>query len=444
MTDAVVHLNTTPAQRGYIKVRPQTACGIEDKLNEVEMHHVMETWTPFFRQVTCDWCRVLHNQSRRPGPDERVVNMTFHNNKPMSAHDTEKAIAEGVEKGIQAGLDKIASDFYESEAVGQNIRSMVKQAVLDILSSNSGQTQLTRAVRTGRTSDQDQALVTKKAIRELLKEGSVRQQLVEIIKIADDEIEDEFDDSGEAERLRQERKDDAKAALREVLLERPVIRDSIDIVKEGTLQVLESQLDSDDEGLGKVKEAVREVLQEQQGAGVGTQFVQNIYAEALDPANTYRQTKNLITAGDVIEDFPKSELTTGQMHTIVSEALQEFFEDDDDSLEEERLNIHRAFRDMMELPGFQLRIKEMVKTAIAEDRQEELNRTSELHRKMWDQINAALSRSTSAVLETPATMHYKPLYCTVACGADTTYSDVTRVRSKVDCQACKIAASITI
>lgn len=244
MTFPVIHFNVTPAQRGYFKVRPQVACGLETQLDEQELEDVIRTSTPFFSQVNCDWCRVATNRGNKHVVDDRG----------MSAHDTQKAITVGVEDGVAQSVARISKDFQEA-------REPLKLLVAD-------------------------------GVEFALQRSSVRTNLVGIHKIAEDEIDAEWDESGRDDEIAEDRQREIKDALREVL---------------------------------------EEAAPGQTGAGVGTTFNQTVVSPAsLTPHDVYEAVREAIAddEDETLEDYEEHETALMQKAVtsiVTSDEFQALF-----------------------------------------------------------------------------------------------------------------------
>lgn len=250
---------------GYIKGEPhKPVCGIGDKLNGYTS--VSEPQYQF--RVTCEHCLYwLWDQeqpARKMDIDQRVVNMRF---------DSVEIDVEGaIERGIRAGLAKVQDDFFNSDAVKLHMLRQMKTAVRSVLTEPATRSRLKNLAEGG--------------ITNALQRADVRQTLIGIHKIAEDELDEEFDDDKLAEDRRRE--------IREVL---------------------ETVLD--ERGLT--------------GAGVGTQFTQNIYSpEGFDPEALKHVIKEAIAEDDEeqLDGYEKNETALIQKavtSVLVSDQFQDLF-----------------------------------------------------------------------------------------------------------------------
>jgi hypothetical protein len=326
---------------GYIK-RYGPVCGIHEKTT---------MWSAVCSEdlkdrVDCDFCLVWIRERDRTATlrdiDERVVNMTFNNNR-LSAHDAETAI----QRGIREGLAKVADDF---RATKPELEQMVADGV-----------------------------------QKALQRHGVKENLIGIHKIAEDQLDAEFDDDAH-----------------------------------------------DEEQLALMKQAVREVLAEaapgQSGAGVGTkvEFTQNVYSpEPLSATEIYRQGRSLAEALATSRHHLAEPGVGTQAVTVnvAAEVDPSAFKD----MVKQAINEGEDENDAEYVAWFREQIN-----AVLDDREQKALEWN----AAWNAeiINRFL---TPTPVEKPAVMHYRPLYRDGArCGSDTTNSDVTRDKSKVDCEAC--------
>lgn len=188
-----VHWVRTP---GYIKGQfNEPVCGIADKL----AGYTSVNEERYKSAVNCEHCLYwLWDQeqpARKMDVDQRVVNMTFID----PAANIDAKIEDAVQRGIKAGLEKVKDDFFESEAVANMLRHLVKTSVRQVLTEPATRNTLKNLAEGGVTN--------------ALQRADVRQNLIGIHKIAEDELDDEFDDDARDEELHTL----MKQAVREVL-----------------------------------------------------------------------------------------------------------------------------------------------------------------------------------------------------------------------------------
>lgn len=233
-----VHFQTNGNETGYIRNYPTFACGIEGRVTTLELGNLgrttQESWT------TCEWCKIALDEKLNEPVTQRQLNQIDDK--------IEAAITRGVEKAVE----RISKDFREAKApLGQLVADGVEKA---------------------------------------LQRGSVKQNLVGIHKIAEDEIDAEWDESGRDDEIAEDRQREIKDALREVL---------------------------------------EEAAPGQTGAGVGTTFNQTVVSPAsLTPHDVYEAVREAIADDDdeTLEDYEEHETALMQKAVtsiVTSDEFQE-------------------------------------------------------------------------------------------------------------------------
>lgn len=376
---------------GYIKGQFRgPVCGIDEKVDgwrSVNDESLKD-------QVTCEHCLYWLWDQEQPAKkldvsravDDRVVNMQFNNGR-LSAHDAETAI----QRGIREGLAKVASDFRATKP------------------------ELQRLVEDG--------------VQAALQRSAVRTNLVGIHKIADDEIESEYEGS-------------------------------------------EQQSDDDEARLEDMKTAVRVVLAEQEAAGnLGkVEFTQNVYSpEALSPSAVYRQGRNLSEAlatsrhhlvgpgvGTQVINV-NAEVDPESFKDMVKDAAREYDEETlEDYNEEETALMQKAVTSIVTSDEFQGLMKKVVKVALDEREQEAhrralewqiawsdryLNMPTKVLHDPGDVIEGSDHNAQKIGIELKGPdsyIHFRRLYkADTACYLDANKFNTTQLKSRVTCQDCK-------
>ena len=447
----VVHFDTTQPRKGYISGYPSFACGIESEFDSTELEHAKAGATNVWAMVTCDWCRVAQNKKKdepvtRRELDERIVNMTFNNDfdSPVVQAAIEKGIAAGVDKAVA----RISKDFEEA-------RYALKGLVSD-------------------------------GVEVALQRGSVKQNLVGIHKIAEDELDSEFDvDESDENQLTL-----MKQAVREVLKERD---DEVDPYQfSGKINDVYALFEQ--EGFKRrmrkmAEEGAAQALQKQSAAGVGTtEFTQNVYSpEALSPIEIYRAHRlvqaakssgTVVNVTDYHNHMPIDDKKfRREFKDAVKEATREYEDETLDAYnKEEKALMQVAVASILTSEEFQGLFKKLVKDAIEEKDAVERQRAAELNRVLWERAlqpypmlggvrNLSAPYKSMAVedcgdviegfdhkmviptIKVPSKqpVHYRRLYrmetaCYLNAGADDLATTIQR--SKVTCRDCKTAANI--
>lgn len=367
-----IHFAIESKTKGYIRPYSTLACGLDSEIPSGEADKLVRTIS--LTAVTCDWCKLVLEKKKdepvtRRELDERVVNMTF-NNRSMSAHDVEKAIAEGVQKGVDQAVARITKDFSEA-------RVPLRQLVED-------------------------------GVEMALRRGQTRRQLIDIFKIADDELAQEAEDSPESAEKDAQWDEDVKQLIRDVLNER-----------------------------------------EQARAGVGTTVVQNFSPAPLTAEQLWRSAFLGETSSPGMT--VNAEVDPESFKQMVIDAIRE---EEDDTLEEYEENetalMQKAVASIVTSDEFQALIKKLVKEGIEEDRQVEYRRKIEERflGSAWTFPTGRISfGNVDPIITLPqkTVKHYRKLYQTTTACAARMLDDVetTHRRDKVTCQACKNAAGIT-
>jgi len=384
-------------QPGYIKGQfREPVCGIADKVDNYTSVDQPELKS----RITCEHCLYwLWDQeqpARKMDVDQRVVSMSF-DNRGLSAHDTEKAIQRGTEaaiaRGIREGLAKVALDFRTTKP------------------------ELERMVSDG--------------VERALQRGTVKQNLVGIHKIAEDEIDDE---------IAEDRKREIREVLEAVLEERDDQRNP-----EADISRLHNAIYDlfNQEGFKRrirsvAKDGAEQALKEQAGAGVGTQFVQNVYTpEAVTPEQLWRKSflgeesqPGATVVNIVAEVEPES------FKEMVTEAARKAIDDDNDENDAEYADFHlaqgqKAISSVIASDQFQDLIKKLVKVAL-DERDRDINRSAIEWNLAW------YDRALPPVIQLPVVHHRKlytqKLWCGRDIREDTLYTTWSR---DVTCQECK-------
>lgn len=376
-SSSIVHWVRTP---GYIKGQfNEPVCGIADKVSGYTSVNELQ----YQSAVNCEHCLYwLWDQeqpARKMDVDQQVVNMTFNN------ADVDSKIEAAIERGIKAGLEKVKDDFFESDAVAGMLRHLVRTSMREVLDEPKYKV--------------SERLLVKEGIRSALLSGDVRKSLIDIHKIAEDEIDAEWDESGRDDEIAEDRQREIKDALREVLdeaaSEQPVIHNFVQNLAPQPLNAVE--------------------IYRQAGAGVGTQII-NVAAE-VDP-NSFR--------------------------TMVREVMEEFDEDTADDYDKNETGImQRALASIVVSEQFEGVFKKLVKDALNEKKREDRQREWDWHLQWYDQAlttpSTQLRNNHQVGVELqhpPEPIHYRRRYrSTAACGFESG-SDTT-VKQGVTCYDCR-------
>ena len=339
--------------RGYIRPYSTLACGLDSEMPSGEADKLVRTIS--LTAVTCDWCKLaLDKKKDEPVThrqlDERVVSMTFNN-------ATNQQIEAAIERGIEKGLAKISRDFAEAK---QPLEYLVSQGV-----------------------------------EKALQRASVKQNLIGIHKIAEDEIDAEFD------------------------------RDFPD---------------NDEERQEEIRQALRDVLAEaapgQTGAGVGTTFVQNI-SSALTARDVYHSTREALQDHDeeIDEDWKETELsitqkgvagvvTSDEYQELIKKLINVALDERDEKHRQERLAYEQAMERFFDPFNLLVPISKQ-RLRIAD---------------LGDPIEGSDHKPVDPIVQVPANtvVHFRKLYRQeTACFLDSSGLASTQLRSRVTCEECK-------
>lgn len=384
----IVHWVRTP---GYIKGRfNEPVCGIADKVSGYTSVNERQ----YQSAVNCEHCLYwLWDQeqpARKMDVDQRIVNMSFDNRQFTSDFDS-PIVEAAIQRGIREGLAKVAADFRATKP------------------------ELQRLVEDG--------------VQAALQRSAVRTNLVGIHKIADDEIESEYEGS-------------------------------------------EQQSDDDEARLEDMKTAVRVVLAEQEAAGnLGkVEFTQNVYSpEVLSPSAIYRQGRNLSEAlatsrhhlegpgvGTQVINV-NAEVDPESFKDMVKDAAREYDEETlEDYNEEETALMQKAVTSIVTSDEFQGLMKRVVKVALDEREQEAhqralrwqiawsdryLNMPTKVLHDPGDPIEGSDHNAQKIGIELKGPdsyVHFRRLYrADTACLLDANKFNTTQLKSRVTCQDCK-------
>lgn len=413
---------------GFIKPN-MPVCGIAEKVDG----WVSVNFESLKHEVTCEHCLHWLWEQEQPAKKMDLTKALGDaaeawrppvRNSSLSAHDAEKAIALGIEQG----LAKVSTDFQEAKP------------------------DLARLVADG--------------VEAALQRGSVRQNLVGVHKIAEDEIDDEWDKDNPdfEEEAEEKRRAEIRAEVHNALDERAVPN-----VKQQVQDALYELFDQ--EGFKRrmrraAKEGAAQALTEQEGAGVGTtvEFTQNVYSpETLSPEQIYRQAFHGENPSTTVVNV-NAEVDPESFKDMVKEAAREYDEETLEQYDEEETALmQKAVASVVASDQFQDLFKKLVKDAVEEKALEDHRRQMDLHYAWFERRISPISR----VMSDPGdaiegsdhnaqkigielydvneprqrkvlrVVHYKPLYKSVACGKDATYQDTSWTKTKVTCMDCR-------
>jgi len=350
-----VHYDVSAEPKGYIKGRIQLACGIE---NEIDVTDLVRSVHPY--QVTCEWCKIAV-EAKRDEPvthrqlDERVVNMQF---TQVNGADIDAKVEEAIERGIKAGLEKVKEDFFESEAVGNMLRHLVKSSMRSVLAEPVVKLNQKNLVQGG--------------VREALQSHDVRQNLIGIHKIAVDELDEEYKGSAEEKAADDEFDSEIKRLVHEVMDERAESPHTESVIQ-GIIYDLFNQ------------EAFRTRMRKLVKDG-SDQSLKEYGVQALTSSQIYRGTSHHLAGPGVGTQVINvtAEVDPDSFRTMMREVMDEFDEDTaDEYVEQETALMQKAVTSIFTSDEGQALVKKLVKEAIAED-------AADANKRAWEWMNRSL------------------------------------------------------